>query len=208
MIELYMTPGSCSTGIHILLEELEIIFSANVVNLLAGDTQKPEFLALNPKGSIPVLIRDSGAALTDFQSIAWWLAASNPKAQLIPTDIEEQAEVLNTLDFIVNYIHGQGFTRLFTTEKYMQREEDRPAVEAQGRIIVKRGFQHIATRLKGSGEYLFGRFSIADAALFYVEFWATRIDIELPEACKQHYGAMIKRRAVQQVLAEEGYRAY
>jgi glutathione S-transferase len=62
MINFYMTPGSCSTGIHILLEELELVFSANVVNLPAGDNQKPAFLAVNPKGTIPVLVLDSGVA--------------------------------------------------------------------------------------------------------------------------------------------------
>ena len=36
----YMTPGSCSTGIHILLEECGLVFEAHIVNLLAGDQYK------------------------------------------------------------------------------------------------------------------------------------------------------------------------
>jgi glutathione S-transferase len=36
MLTFYMTPGSCTTGIHILLEELELVFSVELVNLLAG----------------------------------------------------------------------------------------------------------------------------------------------------------------------------
>ena len=53
----HMTPGACSTGIHILLEELELPFEATVLNLPAGDHRRPEYLALNPKGSIPALRR-------------------------------------------------------------------------------------------------------------------------------------------------------
>ena len=36
-MKFYMTPGSCSTGIHILLEELELVFEVYLVNLMAGD---------------------------------------------------------------------------------------------------------------------------------------------------------------------------
>ena len=36
-MKFYMTPGSCSTGIHILLEECGLIFEVTIVNLLAGD---------------------------------------------------------------------------------------------------------------------------------------------------------------------------
>jgi glutathione S-transferase len=206
MMTFYMTPGSCSTGIHILLEELELIFSAHVLNLPAGDNHKPEFLAINPKGTIPVLLLDDGTALTDFLAIAWWLATSYPKAKLLPDSVKEQAESLNVINDIVNNIHMQGFTRLFTTERYIQRETDRSGVEAQGRILVKKGFNDIAHRLQNAQGYLFGRFTIADAALFYVEFWAQRIDLELPEACVKHLQLMQSRPVVQRVLAEEGYR--
>ena len=74
MMKFYFTPGSCSIGIHIILEELDLIFEAYVVNLLAGDQLKPEFLAINPKATIPTLVRENDTALTEFQAIAYWLA--------------------------------------------------------------------------------------------------------------------------------------
>ena len=54
--------------------------------------------------------------------------------------------------------------------------------------------------------YAVGGFGIADAALFYVEFWATRTRIPLPPRCAAHYRLMLSRPAVRQVLKEEGYR--
>ena len=66
----YMTPGSCSTGIHILLEECGLVFEAYIVNLLAGDQHRKDYLAINPKGSIPALLLDDGTALTEFSAIA------------------------------------------------------------------------------------------------------------------------------------------
>ncbi|TVZ38796.1 glutathione S-transferase [Alteromonadaceae bacterium 2753L.S.0a.02] len=206
MMNFYMTPGSCSTGIHILLEELEQIFSAHIVNLPAGDNQKPEFLAINPKGTIPVLVTDDGLVLTEFQAIAWWLALQFPKAKLLPESNNDKAQALDLMSYIVGTMHLQGFTRIFTTERYMQRESDREAVEAQGRIIVKKGFAYISQQLDKTKGYLFEQFSVTDAALFYVEFWAKRIDLPMPESCHKHLQLMQQRPVVQRVLAEEGYR--
>jgi hypothetical protein len=42
-MKFYMTPGSCSTGIHILLETLELPFEAWVLNLPAADYLKPAY---------------------------------------------------------------------------------------------------------------------------------------------------------------------
>jgi len=36
-----MTPGSCSTGIHILLETLELPFEAWIINIPAGEHLRP-----------------------------------------------------------------------------------------------------------------------------------------------------------------------
>ncbi len=207
MMDFYMTPGSCSTSIHILLEELDLLFRVHIVNLLAGDAEKPAFLDLNPKGTIPVLVRDDGRPLCEVQSIAWWLGLAYPKASLLPDDPGQQAEALDVMSHVVGTIHLQGYTRIFTTDRYMLREDDRPTVETQGKRIVQTGLQVVARRLEaGGGGYLFGRFSVADAVLFYVEFWADRIDLTMPPACRDHFKLMLTRPKVRQVLAEEGYR--
>ncbi len=204
-MKLYLTPGSCSTGIHILMEELELVFEAHLVNLLAGDQNKPEYLALNPKAAIPTLVRNDGIALTEFQAIAYWLARSYPKANLLPGDPDGDARVIELMDYVVGTIHGQGFARIFTTDRFTPNEADFEAVRAQGIDIVKRGFGVINDDLSPHG-YVMDTFSIADAALFYVEFWAYKTGITLPENCLKHYRLVLERPVVRRVLMEEGYR--
>lgn len=204
-MKLYMTPGSCSTGIHILMEELDLPFEAYIVNLLAGDQNKEDYLAINPKGTIPTLVRNDGSALTEFQAIAYWLARSHPKAALLPGDANNDALVIEAMDYAVGTLHGQGFARLFTTEKFAPSASDHDAVKAMGREIVDKGFAIMNGVLEGK-DYVAGRFSIADAALFYVEFWADKLAIELPANCLAHYRRMKGRPAVVRVLREEGYR--
>ena len=203
-MQFYMTPGSCSTGIHLLLEECGLVFEAHLVNLMAGDNFKPDYRRLNPKGTIPTLVREDGSALTDFLSIAWWLARAHPRRKLLPESLEDELRVLEVMNYAVNTIHGQGFTRIFTTEHYSTTQAEQASIQAQGRSIVDKGFALINRQLDGH-DYVVDQFTIADAALFYVEFWADRIDIPLPENCRAHYRRMLERPSVRQVLMEEGY---
>ncbi len=204
-MKFYMTPGSCSTGIHILLEEVGAVFEVYIINLPAGDHLKPDYLAINPKGTIPTLVRNDGTAITEFQAIAWWLARQYPRRGLLPTDAEGEVRVLEAMNHAVGTIHGQGFTRIFTTANVTPNPADHDAVQARGRQIVADGFAVMDGLLAGR-EYLVGTFSIADAALFYTEFWADRLKLPLPPNCASHFRRMLARPAVSQVLREEGYR--
>lgn len=208
MMTFYMTPGSCSTGIHLLLEELELVFQVHLVNLLKGDQNTPEYLAINPKGTIPTLVTDEGQALTSFESIAFWLAHQYPKRQLLADSSMQQAKILDVLSYCVHRIHGQGFTRIFTSPRYCIGDNDlerqQHEIKRMGEDIIRQGFEWVSQQLESN--WIMDHFTIADAALFYNEFWAIRSDIELPPPCVDHYQAMIQRPAVRTVLAEEGYR--
>jgi len=204
-MKFFMTPGSCSTGIHILLEELDLVFEAHVINLLAGDQHQAEYLGINPKATIPTLQRDDGGALTEFSAIAWWLARRYPKAGLLPADADGEAKVIELMSYATGTLHGQGFARIFTTEKFTPNQVDYESVKAQGLEIVRNGFEILNGQLPSEG-YALGAFGIADAALFYVEFWADKSNIALPENCLRHYRLMCSRPVVKRVLMEEGYR--
>ena len=194
-MKLYMTPGSCSTGIHIILEELDEVFEAHIVNLPAGDHFKPGYVAINPKSTIPILVRRDGTSLTEVPAIAYWLARSHPRACLWPDDLDAAAHLLETIAYVVGTIHGQGFAR---------NPGDHDAVRQLGRDIVEKGFAVLNGPL-GDKDFVGTRFSVADPILFYVEFWADKTGIALPENLLAHYRNMLARPAVQRVLREEGY---
>ena len=119
-MKFYMTPGSCSTGVHILLEEAGLVFEAYVLNLPKGDHLKPEYLAINPHGTIPTLVRDDGVALTDFVSIAKWIAEAYPRRKLLPEEPVARDTALGAMAFCVGHIHGEGFRRVFVPERYQR----------------------------------------------------------------------------------------
>lgn len=203
-MKFYMTPGSCSTGIHIILEELEEIFEAHIVNLPAGDHFKPDYVAINPKSTIPALVRPDGTTLTEVVSIAYWLARNRGRGRLWPDEADGEARALETMVYVVSTLHGQGFARIFATPTFAASPADRGKVEALGRDIIQQGFAILDRGLDGR-EFVAGLFSAADPILFYVEFWADKTGIALPANLAAHYRRMLERPVVQRVLREEGY---
>jgi glutathione S-transferase len=203
-MKLYMTPGSCSTGVHIILEELEEVFEAHIVNLPAGDHFKPDYAAINPKSTIPALVRKDGSVLTEVPAIAYWLGRACRRGKLWPADMENEARAIELMAYVSGTVHGQGFARIFATGTFARNPADHPAVQRQGREIVEHCFAILNESIAGK-TYAAGEFSVADPILFYVEFWADKTDIALPPNLASHYERMLARPAVRQVLREEGY---
>ncbi len=202
-MKLFYAPGACSIGIHVLMEELGKPYEGIAVNLREGAQYKPEFTSVNPKSKVPTLVDDDGTVRTEFPAIAYWLARTNPFANLLPDNIDLQAKALEVMDYCVATIHMQGFARLFRTANFSPNESDEAAVKARGTEIAEKGFAAMDKALEGK-DYAVGPFSIADSALFYVEFWGKRVGIALPANCAAHLDRMLARPSVQRTLKAEG----
>jgi glutathione S-transferase len=203
-MKLMYSPGACSIGIHVLLEEIGKPYEAQLVNLREGAQFKPEFTSVNPKSKVPTLVRDDGSVLTEYPAIAYYLARTNPEKKLLPDDVEAQARVLEALDYAVSTIHMQGFSRLFRASNYTPNPADEDKVKERGKELAEKGFA-VMEKALANKDYLAGAFSIADSALFYVEFWgAKRMNMKLPPNCEAHLNRMLARPAVQRVLQQEG----
>ena len=204
-MKLYYAPGACSFGIHLLLEEIGKPYQIEPVDFRDGAQYKPPYTGINPKSKVPTLERDDGSILTEFPVIATYLARQNPQAGLIPSDPETEIRALEAMEYCVGTIHSQGFTRLFRTERFAPSASDHDKVKAQGREQIDKGFAVVDKALAGK-QYLGGdKLSIADAALFYTEYWAAkRAGVPLPANCAAHFARMMARPAVQRALTQEG----
>lgn len=203
-MKLYHSPGACSVGIHVLLEEIGAPYEAVPVNLREGAQFKPEFTGMNPKSTVPTLVRDDGSVLTEYPAIAFWLAARFPTAGLMPMGMEAQARALECTDYCVATVHMQGFSRMSRPANFAPTESDHEAVKGRGAEIFSKGLGLMDKALEGQ-DWLVGSYSFADSALFYVSFWwNARMKQELPANVAGHYARMKARGAVQRVMAAEG----
>lgn len=206
-MKLYYAPGACSIGIHVLLEEIGKPYEAVKLSLQEGQQYKPEFAGINPKSKVPTLQRDDGSVLTEYPAIAYWLAASNPDAGLMPEGPDDVARAMEATDYCVATMHMQGFSRMFRPSNYAPSEADHDKVKARGEEIFSKGLDLLDKALAGK-EYVAGPYSFADSAVFYVSFWWNgRLKKELPGNVAAHYGRMNERPAVRRTLQQEGLAA-
>ena len=207
-VKLFYSPGACSLGIHIILEEIGQPYELALVALKDGAQYKPDFMAVNPKSKVPALDRGDGKALTEFPAIALWLAKSNPASGLVPADLDGEMRCLEMLDYVCGTIHPQAFTRQFRPGNFAIREEDHPKAVETGKQNAVKYFDVLQKGWHGGTWALASGYSVADAALFFVEYWATRRSgLTLPPALDAHLKAMLGRPAVQRALAQEGLAA-
>lgn len=207
-MKLFYAPGACSLGIHVTLREVGAPFEAMRVDLRKGEQFGGALEAANPKAKVPTLVRDDGSVLTEYPAIAWWLAAANPGAGLMPEGVEAQARAMEATDYVVSTMHMQGFSRIFRPGNFSPDEAQHGAVKVRGTEIFDKGLALMDRRLDGR-EWLAGEgrgaYSFADPALFYVSYWrAERLKGDLPPNVARHYAAMKARLAVRAALKAEG----
>jgi glutathione S-transferase len=80
------------------LRELGVDFELMPVNLLAGEHLRPEFLAINPAGKVPVLV-DGDCVIPESAAIVLYLGEKYPDGGLLPTDLKERAQVYRWVMF-------------------------------------------------------------------------------------------------------------
>lgn len=83
MYRLHFAPGAASLAPHWMLIELGVPFEGRRVDLAAGEHKRPEYLALNPNGQVPVLEID-GVPMSESAAILLLLAERHPQAKLAP----------------------------------------------------------------------------------------------------------------------------
>jgi glutathione S-transferase len=200
-MKLFYAPDTSAVGIRVLLEEIGRPYEIVPVDLRAGEQYQPPFTSINPKSKVPTLIRDDASVLTEFGAIARWLARTHPEAELLPIETEPEARATELLDYVVGTVHMRGFSRMIVPAVFGPAAQHEDII-AVGRRIATTGFEIIDAGLSGK-TYVAGRYSYADAALFYVERWAERLSMPLPANCQRHYDTMKQRAAVERVLAAD-----
>jgi GSH-dependent disulfide-bond oxidoreductase len=98
VIELHTQSTPNGYKISIALEELGLPYEVHAVDFAAGDQKRPEYLAMNRNGRIPVIVdREAGVTLAESGAILLYLADKTGK--LLPKDPKGRAIATQGLMF-------------------------------------------------------------------------------------------------------------
>jgi len=96
MLKFYFNGSPNPTKVALFLEEAELPFEAMPIDTRKGDQFKPEFLALNPNGKVPVIV-DGATIVFDSNAILLYLAEKTGK--FMPP-VANRGELLSWLMFV------------------------------------------------------------------------------------------------------------
>ncbi len=160
MIDLYTAPTPNGWKASITLEELELPYEIHVVNLMAGDQKKPEYLKINPNGRIPAIVDRDEDNFAVFESGAVMIYLAEKAGRLLPSERRARSRVIQWLMFQMGGIGPMmGQANVF----YRYFPEKIPSAIERYQNESRRLFEVLNGRLSES-EWLADDYSIADIA--------------------------------------------
>lgn len=180
-MKLYEFAPTRSIRVRWTLQELGVAFEPIVVNLLAGEHRRPEFLALNPAGKIPVLV-DGDLVLTESIAIVLYLAEKYPRGGLLPSDLAGRAQVHRWLLFATTELE-QPLWRISRHTALYPEHERLPAEVALARRDFSDMAAVVAAHMRGRAFVAGDQVTVADLVLAYTLDWGGEAGLlgDLPE---------------------------
>jgi glutathione S-transferase len=172
--------------VRIFLAEKNIDIPKVPVNLFRMEQLSPEFLAINPGGTVPVLETDDGTYIAESIAICRYLETLHPEPPLFGTDARSEALTLMWNGICENEGYSAvaeilrnlspGFrNRVFPGPADI---EQIPALVERGKLRAQQFFDRIEKQLS-SCRYLAGDdFTVADITLLTVVDFATWVELD------------------------------
>ena len=179
-LTLYSGSGSpFAWRVQLALEHKALPFELKMLSFSARDTLKPEFIALNPRHQVPVLV-DADFVLYESNAIVEYLDEAYPGrgAPLFPGDVRQRALVRRLIEVVDNYYY-EATSQVLTQAFWKKPEEREPEKIAEGRKAVV-GEVALFTRAM-RGEFLAGPLSAADYSLYPLVAALWRAEMKLPD---------------------------
>ncbi len=153
--------GNCYK-IQLLCAEMGIDYDWQEVDILAGETRTPEFLAMNANGRIPLLALPDGRYLAESNAILFFLADGS---EFFAGDAYSRAEILQWM-FFEQYSHEPNIATSRFIIKYLGNPPARHASLEQKRAAGQQALAVMERQLLRHPYIVGDKYNIADIALF------------------------------------------
>jgi glutathione S-transferase len=160
-----------------MAQELGLAYEHVPVDMADGGTRRPEFLALNPNGHIPV-IDDDGFKLWESMAINLYLAKKHASGGLYPQRLEDEARAWQWSFWGMTEIERPILLALFNRALYPPDKRDANVADEAERTLAAP--LKVLDGALMPAPYLLGeRFTVADLNVASIMSWARPAQIDL-----------------------------
>lgn len=176
-LKIYGVARSRTARVLWMAKELKLDYEHIKVDFAAGDTRRPEHLALNPNGHVPV-IDDDGLILWESMAINLYLAKKYDKSGLYPARPEDEARAWQWSFWGMTEVERPLLTALLNRAVYPERERDAAAADQAEKSLAQP--LGVLDGVLGRTAYLVGdRFTVADLNVASILAWARPAQIDI-----------------------------
>jgi glutathione S-transferase len=203
MLTLYHSPQSRSIRPRWLREELGVPHEVKVLSLQALDQKKPEYLKLNPNGTVPTLV-DGDLVVFESGAICQYLADKFPDKKLAPPPggTPERAKYYQWIPYAMSGLEPPAVA-IFMHTTQLPEAERRPEVVAASRAQLAAAVKVVDDALAGREWMLGSQFTAADVMVGSTLAWAQMmglVDDKTPNVAA-YLGRCMARPAAQKAMA-------
>lgn len=175
MITFYDSPMAPNTKrTRMIFAEKSIAYDRKVISIMEGENIKPEFLAINPAGTLPTVITDEGVTLFENMGIAVWAEAAFPDVNLLGETPIEKGEIMSwaqRVDFMGMMAFADAYRNGHPGMKGRAIPgpvgfEQIPELVERGQIRLKNFARLLDDHLADKDYIAAGRFTVADIWAF------------------------------------------
>jgi len=190
MYILYYSPGSASMAVHQALLEVGAPHELCKLDLEAKAQKSPEYLRLNPNGTVPTLIVD-GAPVYECAALLMLLAERHPEAGLAPAPgTPARATWLQWMVHLANTLQP-ACRQWFYPQDFAPKESEAASKDAARRRI-EAVWDRLEAHLAAHGPHVLGdAFSIADIYATMLMRWSR--NMPRPATEWPHVAALAQR---------------
>lgn len=201
-IQLYYAPITCAMAPFITLTEAGAEFEVKTLNFGKQEHMSPEYLKINPKHKVPMLVVD-GKTMTENAAIHLWISRTWPDAKIMPEDPWDQAQAVSLLSWCSGGIHPF-LTRINNPAKVCPAEGTGDAIKEIAIQNLHENFAIADEKLAGH-DYFMGDFMAPDAHFFWCCRRAQQFGVDLSgyKNIMAHHERMKTRDSVKKLLQFE-----
>ncbi len=175
----YYAPMTSATRVHWALEELGVPYEKVKLDLAAGDQKKPEYLAMNPNGKVPLLVVDGVPVFESLAILVYLGETYGVEKGLFPAPGVARAEALKWMAW-ANVSLGDAIMRTIRNvgERFPAEQRNAAAGEQAKKDLLE--LWGMVDRALEGKEYLVGKaFSFVDLAVGGFVMITARFGVDL-----------------------------